>query len=186
MNNSKIKLYKKPALQPMRPYVQDEDMTGISVSGQDTPEVGGMIAINPQNEKDQWYVAKQFFEDNYVEDVKDLNTESASCGHYRPSLEEQKMNLLSMFIHNDNPFVFDEDKLNKIIKWIESDQQLDFFERLKVEQTELREKYVKLTAFLATDLFNSLLTPEQDILREQSVYMLKYVTILDQRVSNSF
>lgn len=65
---NQFKNYRKPALQPMRPYVQGEDLSEISVSGQDTPEVGGMIAINPQNEKDQWYVAKEFFAANYVED----------------------------------------------------------------------------------------------------------------------
>jgi len=45
-------------------------MTGISVNKEDTPELGGMIAVNPANNEDRWYVAKQFFETNYVE-VKD-------------------------------------------------------------------------------------------------------------------
>ena len=43
-----------------------EDLTGISVNKEDTPELGGMIAVNPSNPEDRWYVAKQFFEDNYV------------------------------------------------------------------------------------------------------------------------
>jgi hypothetical protein len=52
----------------MRPYIPGEDLTGISVSKEDTPELGGMIAINASNPKDQWYVAKDFFKKNYEED----------------------------------------------------------------------------------------------------------------------
>ena len=51
----------------MRPYIVGEDMTAISVSAVDTPEDGGMIAISSKNRADQWYVAKQFFIDTYVE-----------------------------------------------------------------------------------------------------------------------
>jgi len=61
-----------------------------------------------------------------------------------------------------------------------------FLDRLKVEQSELREKFVRLTSFFDTDLFKGLSTPEQDLLREQSEHMLKYVTVLDQRISCSF
>lgn len=57
--------YRKKNVQPMRPYVAGESMNGISVNKEDTPEVGGMIAVNPKNGEDRWYVAKQFFEDNY-------------------------------------------------------------------------------------------------------------------------
>ena len=62
---SEYKNYIKPAMQPMRPYVTGEDLTGVSVSEQDTPELGGMIARNPSNHADMWYVAKAFFESNY-------------------------------------------------------------------------------------------------------------------------
>ena len=64
---SEIKNYRKKNIQPMRPYIVGEDMTGISVNKEDTPELGGMIAVNPKNSEDRWYVAKQFFEDNYIE-----------------------------------------------------------------------------------------------------------------------
>lgn len=64
-NNVAFKLYRKKVLQPMRPYVVGEDLTGISVNKEDTPELGGMIARNPLNHEDQWYVAKKFFNDNY-------------------------------------------------------------------------------------------------------------------------
>jgi len=49
----------------------------ISVSETDAKEVAaiidrnvnyaGMIARNPKNHKDQWYVARQYFEDNFEE-----------------------------------------------------------------------------------------------------------------------
>jgi len=60
-----MKLYRKKLLQPMRAYIEGEDMTGISVAEGDTPEVGGMVAVNPDDNIDRWYVSKQFFEDNY-------------------------------------------------------------------------------------------------------------------------
>lgn len=59
------KPYRKRSIQEMRPYILGEDLSKISVSKEDTPEVGGMIAKNPNNPDDQWYVAKKFFEDNY-------------------------------------------------------------------------------------------------------------------------
>lgn len=50
----------------MRPYIKGEDLTGISVSKEDDPEKDmGMIGCNPDNQKDQWYVAKAYFEKNF-------------------------------------------------------------------------------------------------------------------------
>ncbi len=57
--------YRKIGLQYMRPYIKGESLHGISVSPEDTPEEGGMIAINLDNGADKWYVAKDFFEKNY-------------------------------------------------------------------------------------------------------------------------
>lgn len=59
------KKYRKTTLQEMRPYIPGEDLTGISINAEDTPEEGGMIARNAENHKDQWYVSKVFFEENY-------------------------------------------------------------------------------------------------------------------------
>lgn len=59
------KAYRKTALQDMKPYVPGEDLTGISVNKEDSPEEGGMIARNAKNPEDQWYVGAQFFKDNY-------------------------------------------------------------------------------------------------------------------------
>ncbi len=67
-----MKNYRKKNVQPMRPYVDGEDLTGISVSPEDQKLdtlAGGMIAINPNNPNDKWYIAKQFFNDNYEEVV---------------------------------------------------------------------------------------------------------------------
>jgi hypothetical protein len=62
---SEFKNYRKKSIQPMRPYIPGEDLTGVSVSLADTPEYGGMIAVNPANQNDRWYVAKAFFQENY-------------------------------------------------------------------------------------------------------------------------
>ena len=63
-----FKKFRRTNIAEMRPYVQGEDMTGISVSDPDkqldTLE-GGMIARNPQNHEDMWYVAKDYFEVNF-------------------------------------------------------------------------------------------------------------------------
>ncbi len=52
----------------MRPYVEGEDMTGISVSELDrlvgSPKAGDMIARNPKNHNDRRLVTKKYFEDN--------------------------------------------------------------------------------------------------------------------------
>jgi hypothetical protein len=62
-----FKAYRKKTIQPMRNYIPGEDLSGVSVSQEDTPEQGGMIAINPNNPNDKWYVSKGFFEANYEE-----------------------------------------------------------------------------------------------------------------------
>jgi len=64
-----FRAYQKTTVQWMRPYVIGEDMSDVSVRPEDTPEYGGMIAVNAQNPKDKWYVGKKFFEENYQEIV---------------------------------------------------------------------------------------------------------------------
>lgn len=59
------KKYRKMTIQEMRPYIIGEDLSNISVSKEDIPEEGGMIARNSSNYNDQWYVAKDFFLKNY-------------------------------------------------------------------------------------------------------------------------
>ena len=62
---SEFSYYQKTSLHEMRPYVAGEDLSHVSVSAEDNPETDmGMIARNPKNHADQWYVARQYFEDN--------------------------------------------------------------------------------------------------------------------------
>ena len=70
-----MKLYRNKLHQPMRPYEVGECMLGSSFSEADILEEGGMIAFNPMDEYDQWYVDKEFFETNY-EEVGDEGTSS--------------------------------------------------------------------------------------------------------------
>ncbi len=64
---SKFKLYKRTGLSLMRPYILGEDLSDISVSDEDDPPNDmGMVAQNQNNPKDQWYVARQYFEDNFA------------------------------------------------------------------------------------------------------------------------
>jgi hypothetical protein len=64
----KWKRYKRKGVSEMRPHVRDEDMSGVSVSDADNAEVAyggvGMVARNPKNHEDQWYVAKKYFDEN--------------------------------------------------------------------------------------------------------------------------
>lgn len=66
-NSNPFKSYRKRSVTLMRPYVGGEDLTGISVSEIDDPAWGGMIAMNPSNHADRWYVSEKFFADNYEE-----------------------------------------------------------------------------------------------------------------------
>ena len=67
---SKWKKYRRINVAEMRPFVLGEDLTGISVSGADAEEVvttgGGMVARNPANRADQWYVAEDYFRANFA------------------------------------------------------------------------------------------------------------------------
>jgi len=61
-----FKKYRRTNIAEMRPYVLGEDLARISISNEDNPKTDmGMIARNPKNHKDQWYVARQYFEDNF-------------------------------------------------------------------------------------------------------------------------
>lgn len=58
-----------------------------------------------------------------------------------------------------------------------------FADRVKVEQAELREKVDKLVTFLDTDFFKTLSVPEQELLVDQSNHMVRYLAVLDHRIS---
>ena len=58
-------IYRRKGQACMRPYIPGENLTGVSVSKEDIPELGGMVAKNLDNEADQWYVAKAYFNKNF-------------------------------------------------------------------------------------------------------------------------
>ena len=66
-----FKQYKRKGLSEMRPYVNGEEISNVSISQPDkdngSPKEGDMIARNPKNHDDQWLVAKKYFEDNLEE-----------------------------------------------------------------------------------------------------------------------
>ena len=65
---NEFKKYRRTNVAEMRPYIQGEDLTNISVSDVDNPETDmGMIARNPKNHNDMWYVARKYFDDNFTE-----------------------------------------------------------------------------------------------------------------------
>jgi hypothetical protein len=62
---NRVANYRKKKVQAMYPWTPDTDMTGVSVNHVDVLEEGGMIALNPADNRDRWYVSKQFFSENY-------------------------------------------------------------------------------------------------------------------------
>jgi hypothetical protein len=65
---SDYKDYKRKGSVSARPYVEGEDMTGVSLSDADRvtghPKVGGMMARG-EDHNDQWYINEAFFKKNY-------------------------------------------------------------------------------------------------------------------------
>lgn len=66
-----FKQYRRKSISEMRPYLEGEILTDVSISEVDkqngSPKAGDMIARNPKNHADQWLVAKAYFEDNLEE-----------------------------------------------------------------------------------------------------------------------
>lgn len=65
------KQYRRTGVAEMRPYVKGESTLNISVSAPDfaagLANDMGMIARNPGNHEDQWYVARKYFDENFEE-----------------------------------------------------------------------------------------------------------------------
>jgi hypothetical protein len=67
------KQYRRKNIAEMRPVVKGEDLDGISISAPDNqlrydnPAAFdlGFIARNPVNHSDQWYVARDYFAENF-------------------------------------------------------------------------------------------------------------------------
>jgi len=63
---NEFKQYRRKGLAEMRPYIPGESLEGVSVSEVDDPPNDlGMVARNPKNHDDQWYVAKKHFKENF-------------------------------------------------------------------------------------------------------------------------
>jgi len=62
------KEYKRKGLSQMTEWKEGLNVDHVSISDEDkakgSPKVGDMIARNPKNYKDQWLVAKAYFDDN--------------------------------------------------------------------------------------------------------------------------
>ena len=83
-------LYRKKKPQELRPYIPGEDMDYITIGAKTEPVEGGMIATDPDNEKDQWYITPEFFKENYEEysPTKSLgNTDQNGCRDNVPDVE---------------------------------------------------------------------------------------------------
>lgn len=62
------KKYLRTNVAEMRPYIPGESMQKVSVNRVDDPPTDlGMVARNPNNHNDQWYVAREYFENNFKE-----------------------------------------------------------------------------------------------------------------------
>jgi len=65
MNEDKWQQFSRIGEIEARPYEPGEDLKGISVNAQDTPAEGGMIARDPRDRDNQWYINPKFFRHNY-------------------------------------------------------------------------------------------------------------------------
>lgn len=57
---SVFKRYRRKGFSELRPYVPGEDLSGVSVQQDQTPRAGGMIARNPSDHSDQWYITPEY------------------------------------------------------------------------------------------------------------------------------
>lgn len=65
---TEFKKYRRTNIAEMRYYIPGEDLTKIGVSDVDDPINDlGMVARNPKNHEDQWYVTRKYFEENFEE-----------------------------------------------------------------------------------------------------------------------
>ena len=72
---NQFKLYRRTNTAEMRPVTEQDskyhlEADGVSISKEDlangSPKIGDMIARNPDNHKDQWLVAKEYFNNNFA------------------------------------------------------------------------------------------------------------------------
>ena len=59
------KEYVKSGTQWIRPYIEGEDMSGVSIEKGATARKGWMIAIDKDNLSDKWAISPEYFAANY-------------------------------------------------------------------------------------------------------------------------
>lgn len=79
------KPYKKKSIQMMRPYIPGEDLSSVSISKEDAPKKGGMIAKGNDNGA-KWYVSESFFMKNY--EIADLGSGMEDCRKFVRHVED--------------------------------------------------------------------------------------------------
>jgi hypothetical protein len=125
------KNYIKKAVQLMRPYIPGEDLTGISVSPEDTPEAGGMIAINPKNPNDKWYVAKDFFQENYVK------ADNLFIHRISPQQHDQLEQFESELIEQPKPITFEYLEVSKMTKVYTIREAIEELDAIRMDSSRI-------------------------------------------------
>ena len=62
---SQWQLHQRISYVELRPYVKGEPMRGIGFNQNDELKEGGMIARNPHDHTDMWYINEEYFKMNY-------------------------------------------------------------------------------------------------------------------------
>lgn len=144
-------------------------------------EIGEKIAFEQARNKiwmlEGYLLKQELFAKNKLLSL--IKTQAQSITGNEPIVNEYMRGMANGLICANSVLTGDEPEYFETL-------ETTFSERLEIERNELREKYVKLTAFFDTDVFKQLPILERGKLTEQSEYMLKYVTVLDQRVSGSY
>lgn len=68
--DAKFKPFWKLSPTWMRHYEVGETLDNVSVGAGETVGPGGMVAINPENEADQWWVSAEYFETNFLTEIE--------------------------------------------------------------------------------------------------------------------
>jgi len=63
---NEFKKYTRKGFSEMRPYIPGEDLSDVFVAEVNPPELGGMIARDPENHEDQWYMEETYFRENFI------------------------------------------------------------------------------------------------------------------------
>ena len=111
--SDEYKTYRKKLLQPMKPYTLGDSLERVSISEEDTLETGGMIAVNPNNHDDKWYVGKAFFEANYEEVEAVLPSFQQRVIDERLELDT-KLSKLTGFLNSDTSYNVPEEELRRL------------------------------------------------------------------------